>query len=119
MTKKFNLWSQAVKQWGKWTINRIADSVYIIAKHVCDNQDRIVKRGGSESDDSKVVAILLMYRFFIAEIDMAEVICQSQNKAAAKSLQQQMSKPVKPLLTNFRYNASKVYIVFVFFSWLN
>jgi hypothetical protein len=74
-----------------------------------------VKRGGSESDDSKVVALLLIYRFFIAEIDMAEVVHQLQNKAAAKSLQQQKSKPVKPLPTNFCYDASKVCIVCFFF----
>jgi hypothetical protein len=57
-----------------------------------------------------------MYRFFITEIDMAEVVRQLQNKATAKSLQQQKLKPVKPLPTNFHYNASKVYIVFVFLS---
>jgi hypothetical protein len=118
VTEKFNLWSQAVKQQGKWTIDGIADSVYFIAKHVHNHQERIVKRGGSKSNDSKVVALLLMYHFFIAEIDMAKVILQSQNKAAAKSLQQHKSKPVKPLPTNFCYDASKVCVVFVFFHGL-
>ncbi len=56
-----------------------------------------------------------MYCFFIVEIDMAEVVRQSQKKAAAKSLQQQKSKPVKPLPMNFLYDTSKVCIVFVFF----
>jgi hypothetical protein len=104
-----------VKQQGKWTINRITDSVYIIAKHIHDHQERIVKRGGSKLDDSKVVALLLMYCFFIAEIAVAEVVRQSQKKVPAKSLQQHKSMTVKPLPTNFHYGTSKVCVVFVFF----
>jgi hypothetical protein len=106
--EKLDLWSQAVKQRGKWTLNRITKSVYIIAPHIHNLQEKLCKNRGSVSTDSKVDALVLMYSFFLSEINLAEVVHQLQNKAAAKSLQQQKSKPVKPLPTNFHYNTSKV-----------
>jgi hypothetical protein len=33
-----------------------------------------------------------MYSFFITKINLAEAVCQSQNKAAAMNLQQQQQK---------------------------
>jgi hypothetical protein len=106
--EKLDLWSQAVKQWGKWTFNGITESVYIIACHIHNHQEKLCKNGGSVSTNSKVNALVLMYSFFLSEINLAEVIRQLQNKAAAKSLQQQKLKPVKPLSMNFHYNANKV-----------
>jgi hypothetical protein len=87
--EKFDLWSQAVKQWGKWTLDGIAKSVYIIACHVHDHQEKICKNrdGGSVSTNYKVDALVLIYSFSLSEINLAEVIHRLQNKAAAKSLQ--------------------------------
>jgi hypothetical protein len=36
--ERFNVWSQAVKKQVKWTLDAIAESVYIIARHVQDHQ---------------------------------------------------------------------------------
>jgi hypothetical protein len=55
-----------------------------------------------------------MYSFFLAEINLNEANCQSQNKAiAAKNLQNQQkkTKSTKPLPLNFRYDANKVCIL--------
>jgi hypothetical protein len=106
--EKFDLWSQALKQQGKWSLDKIPESVYIIARHVHDHQEKLRKNGGSVLTDSKVDAFVFMYSFFLSKINLAEVFRQSQNKAGAKSLQQQMSKPAKPLPMNFRYDASKI-----------
>jgi hypothetical protein len=76
-----------VKHQGKWTLDGIAESVYIIACHIHDHQEKLHKNGESMSTDSKVDALVLMYSFFISEINLAEVIRRLQNKAAAKSLQ--------------------------------
>jgi hypothetical protein len=115
---KFKLWAQAVRHRAKWTLEGIAESVFIISKHVHDRQAMIVKGGGTESADSKIVALRLMFCFFINEIELAEAIRLSQNRAAAVSLssQQQRSIPSRPLPANFRYDANKVCLyAFIFF----
>ncbi len=58
--------------------------------------------------DSKIVALVLMYSFFLSEINLAEAVRQSQNQAAMSNLQQAKPKAMKPLPTNFGYDASRV-----------
>ncbi len=64
------------------------------------------------STDSKVIALVYMYKFFIQQINLAKTVCQSQNKAAAESLSSRQVKAsansMKPLPANFRYDESKV-----------
>jgi hypothetical protein len=43
---------------------------------------KIRKNEGSAWSDSKVEVLVLMFKFFLAEINLAEAICRSQNKAA-------------------------------------
>ncbi len=83
MQGRFNIWSQAVKKRGKWTLDAIAESIYIIACHVHDHQEKLLAKGKSVSTNSKIIALVLMYSFFITEINLAEAVCQLQNKAAA------------------------------------
>jgi hypothetical protein len=85
----FNVWSQAVKKQGKWTLDAITKSIYIIAPHVHDHQEKLLAKGERVSTDSKIILLVLMYSFFISKVNLAEAICQSQNKAAAMNLQQQ------------------------------
>ena len=115
---KFKLWAHAVRQRAKWTLDWIAESFYVISKHVHDRQAMIVKGGGTESADSKIIALLLMFRFFIREIELAKAIRLLQNRAAAVSLssQQQRSIPSRPLQANFRYDANKVCLSAFFFD---
>ncbi len=87
--ERFNVWSQAVKKRGKWTLDAIAESIYIIALHVHDHQEKLLAKGEHVSTDSEIIALVLMYSFFINKINLAEAIRQSQNKAAAMNLQQQ------------------------------
>jgi hypothetical protein len=49
----------------------------------------IVKDGGTKLDDSKIFTLALIHHFFINEINLAEAICQSPNKASTKSLSSQ------------------------------
>jgi hypothetical protein len=42
----FKLWLGQVRNRAKWTLDRIAEAVFIISKHACDHQEMIVKRGG-------------------------------------------------------------------------
>jgi hypothetical protein len=52
-----------------------------------------------------------MYKFFLMEINLAEEVRQSQNRAAAMSLssrQQRPTNPSKPLPPSFCYDANKV-----------
>jgi hypothetical protein len=90
----------------------IAESVYMIAKHVHDDQEKREKVGLRVSTDSKVIALIYMYKLFIQQIDLAETVRQSQNKAAAESLSSRQvkasAKVMKPLPANFRYDASQV-----------
>jgi hypothetical protein len=79
----FNVWSQAVKKRGKWTLDAIARSIYIIARHVQDHQEKLLAKGEGVSTNSTIIALILMYSFFITKINLAEAIRQLQNKAAA------------------------------------
>jgi hypothetical protein len=110
--ERFNLWSQAVKKQGKWKIDAITESIYIIVCHVHDHQEKLLGKGERVSTYSKIIPLLLMYSFFITKINLAEAVHQSQNKAAAMNLQQQQQKQqsTKPLPPNFQYGASNVFI---------
>ena len=88
MQERFNVWSQAVKKQGKWTLDAIAESLYIIACHVHDHQEKLLAKGECVSTDSKIIALVLMYSFFITKINLAEAFRQSQNKSAAMNLWQ-------------------------------
>ena len=123
--KRFNIWRQDVKKRTKWTLDGIAESVFIIARHVHDLQEELLKRGRrAASTDSKIEALVLMYSFFLSEINLNEANRRSQNKAAAAmNLQIQQKKPTKstkPLPPNFRYDANKVCILFLSFihGWI-
>ena len=52
------------------------------------------KNEGSALSDSKVKALVLMFKFFLADINLAEAVRRSQNKAAKLSLQQQRPKGI-------------------------
>jgi len=122
--KRFNIWRQDVKKRAKWTLDGIAESVFIIAHHVHDLQEELLKRGHrAASTDSKIEALVLMYSFFLSEINLNEANRHSQNKAAmAMNLQIQQKKPksTKPLPPNFRYDANKVCILLLSFihDWI-
>jgi hypothetical protein len=111
--ERFNVWSQALKKQGKWTLDAIAKSIYIIACHVHNHQEKLLAKGERVSTNSKIVALVLMYSFFITKINLAEAIRQLQNKATAMNLQQQQQKQksTKPLPPNFQYRASNVCIL--------
>jgi hypothetical protein len=112
VNKKFMLWRDARNKKGKWTLPGIAESVYMIAKHVHNDREKPEKVGLRVSTDSKVIALVYMYKFFIQKINLAKTVRQSQNKAAAESLSSRQvkasAKAMKPLPANFRYDASKV-----------
>jgi hypothetical protein len=108
---KFDAWIQAIKSRGKWKLDAIAMSVFLIARHVHDRQEKLaMSMSGRASTDSKIIALVLMYRYYITEINRAELERKSQNAAAEKSLQQQQttSKETKALPVNFCYDLSKV-----------
>jgi hypothetical protein len=81
-----------VKKQGKWTLDAIAESIYIIACHVHDHQEKLLAKGECVSTDSKIIALVLMYSFFITKINLAEAIRQLQNKATAMNPQQQQQE---------------------------
>jgi hypothetical protein len=111
--ERFNVWSQAVKKRGKWTLDAITESIYIISCHVNDHQEKLLVKGERVSTDSKIILLVLMYSFFITKMNLAKAVCQSQNKATAMNLQQQQQKQksTKPLPPNFQYGASNVCIL--------
>jgi hypothetical protein len=111
--ERFNAWSQAVKKQGKWILDAITESIYIIAHHVHDHQEKLQAKGQGVSTNSKIIPLVLMYSFFIPEINLAEAVRQLQKKATAKNLQQrqQKQKSTKPLPPNFQYGASNVCIL--------
>jgi hypothetical protein len=87
-----------------WTLDAIAVSIYIIACHVHNHQEKLLAKGERVSTDSKFIALALMYSFFITKINLDEAVHQSQNKAAAMNLQQQQhkQKSTKPLPPNIQ-----------------
>jgi hypothetical protein len=107
--ERLNVWSQAVKKQGKWTLDAITESIYIISHHVHDHQEKLLTKGERVSTNSKIIPLVIMYSFFITEINLAEAVCQLQNKATAINLQQQQhkQKSTKSLPPNFQYGASK------------
>jgi hypothetical protein len=109
---KFKLWRGAVKNQGKWTLDTVVESVFVISRNVHDREEKMIKNGGGVFVDSRIDALVLMYNFFLMEINLAEAVRQSQNRAAAtmslSSRQQRSTNPSKPLPPNFRYDANKV-----------
>ena len=106
----FELWQGQVRNRPKWNLDRIAEAVFVVSKHASDYQDMNVQQGGSKTSDERVIALVLMYCTIINEISIVDAARISQNKVAAKKLQQQAtrSRQMKPLPANFRYNANKV-----------
>jgi hypothetical protein len=80
---------------------------------VHDHQGKLLAKGDYVSTNSKIIALVLMYSFFITKINLAEAIRQLQNKAAAMNLQQQQQKQKskKLLSSNVQYGASNVCIL--------
>ena len=71
---KFDAWIQAIKSRGKWKLDAIAMSVFLIARHVHDRQEKLaMSMSGRASTDSKIIALVLMYRYYITEINRAEL----------------------------------------------
>jgi len=93
---KFKLWRGAVKNRGKWTLDAIAESVFVISRHVHDRKEKMIKNGGGVFVDSRIEALVLMYKFFLMEINLAEEVRQSQNRAAAMSLSSRQQRPTNP-----------------------
>ena len=118
--EKFNLWSRDVKKRSTWKLDGIAESVFMIAHHAHNHQEKLREKGcHASSTNSKIIALVLMYSHFISAINLAEANRQSQNKAAAaKNLQQQNPKSTKPLPPNFRYDAGKVCSMFCVLFWI-
>ncbi len=106
---KFDAWIQAIKSRGKWKLDAITTAIYLIACHVHNRQEKLALSGRA-STDSMIVALVLMYQFYITAINRAKLQCQLQNTAARMSLQNQQatSKETKPLPENIQYDASKV-----------
>jgi hypothetical protein len=65
-----------VKKRGKWTLDAIAKSVYIIPCHVHDHQEMLLAKEERVSINSKIIALVLMYSFFLSEINLTEAIRQ-------------------------------------------
>jgi hypothetical protein len=104
-----------VRNRAKWTLDRIAEAVFVVSKHAYDHQEMIAKRRGTKAKDERVIALLLLYRTILNEISVAEDVRISQNKAAAKRLQDQSTRSqTKSLPPNFRYHMNKVCLVCMF-----
>jgi hypothetical protein len=111
----FKLWQGQVRNRAKWTLDRIAKAVFVVSKHAYDHQEMIAKRGGTKAKDERVIALLLLYRTILNKISVADAARISQNKAAAKRLQDQSTRSqTKSLPPNFRYDANKVCLVCMF-----
>jgi hypothetical protein len=114
---KFKLWRGAVKNRGKWTLDAIAEPVFVISRYV----HKMNKNVGGVLVDSRIEALVLMYKFFLLEINLAEAVRQSQNRASAvilSSRQKRSTNPSKPLPPNFRYDANKVCLsAFILFGY--
>jgi hypothetical protein len=62
----------------KWTLDAIAKSIYIIAHDVQDHQEMVHAKGERVSTNSKIIALIIMYSFFITKINLAEAVRQLQ-----------------------------------------
>lgn len=63
----------------------------------------IARQGETKSKDERVIALLLLYRTILNNISVADAAHVSQNKAAAKRLQDQLTRlQTKTLPPNFR-----------------
>jgi hypothetical protein len=117
--ENFKLWQGQVRNRAKWSLDRIAEAVFVVSKHAHDHQEMIVKRGGTKAKDERVIALLLLYRTILNKISVADATRISQNKVAAKRLLDQSTRSqTKSLPPNFRYDANKVCLVCIF-TFLN
>ena len=73
--ERFNVWSQAVENWGMWTLDEITEFIYIISCHVHDHQEKLLVKGERVSTNSKIILLVLMYSFFIIKIDQSSWSC--------------------------------------------
>ena len=90
-------------------------AVFVVSKHAHDHQAMIAKRGGAKAKDERVIAFLLLYHTILNKISVANAARISQNKAAAKRLQDQSTRSwTKSLPPNFRYDANKVCFICMF-----
>jgi hypothetical protein len=93
---KFKLWRGAIKNRGKWTLDAIAEPVFVISQHIHRCEEKMNKNGGRVFVDSRIEALVLMYKFFLMEIDLAEALCQSKNRAAAVILSSRQQRSTNP-----------------------
>ena len=111
----FKLWQGQVRNCAKWSLDRIAEAVFVVSKHAHDHQEMIAKWGGTKAKDERVIALLLLYRTILNEISVANAARILQNKVAAKRLQDQSTRlQTKSLPPNFCYDANKVCLVCMF-----
>jgi len=111
----FKLWQGQVRNRAKWSLDRIAEAVFVVSKHAHDHQEMIAKWGGTKAKDERVIALLLLYRTILNEISVANAARILQNKVAAKRLQDQSTRlQTKSLPPNFCYDANKVCLVCMF-----
>jgi hypothetical protein len=54
---------------------------------VHDHQEKLLAKGEHVSTNSKTIALVVMYIFFITEINLSEAIRKLQNKATTTNLQ--------------------------------
>jgi hypothetical protein len=90
--KRLNLWSQAVKKQGKWTLDAIAESIYIIAHHLHNHQEKLPVKGECVSTNFKIIVLVLMYSFFITKINLAEAEHGHSNESPTAAAEAEVNK---------------------------
>ena len=88
----------------KWKLEDIAGTVYDLAKHIQDREERNIR----PIRNSKIRALLVMYEYFTGEIARKETERQSRMDRARKS--STASKTVRPPPSNFKYDKTMVCI---------
>ena len=86
----------------KWKLQDIAGTVYDLAKHIQDREERNIR----PIRNSKIRALLVMYEYFTGEIARKETERQSRMDRARKS--STTSKTVRPPPSNFKYDKTMV-----------
>jgi hypothetical protein len=88
----------------KWKLEDIAGTVYELAKHIHDREERNERL----IRNSKIRALIVMYEYFIGEITRQETERQSRMDRARKS--STVSKTVRAPPPNFEYDKTMVCI---------